>query len=111
MAAKIATLVLTFIINIAIGIVVLFFMLLAMNGYSESDATPGLISFIVLSFFISMAMSFAGFFVAGKLIRKDFKPITSALISVPIFCVIGGVLIAISSAIGIGIAEYIRVNY
>jgi hypothetical protein len=42
MPAKTLTALVTLLINIVIGVGIFFFMLLAMNGYSESDATYGL---------------------------------------------------------------------
>ena len=41
MAPKIIAFLITLTLNIAIGIAVFFFMLLAMNGFSESDANYG----------------------------------------------------------------------
>nr|MBA3352879.1 hypothetical protein [Blastocatellia bacterium] len=57
MAIKITAFLLTLLINIAVGVAVFLFMLLAMNGYSESDATYGLGAYIVLAVIVTLLMS------------------------------------------------------
>ena len=49
MAAKIAALLITLVVLISVGVAMLVGMVLAMNGYSESDATWGFGVYIVLA--------------------------------------------------------------
>jgi hypothetical protein len=49
MAAKIIAFIVTLLLNIAIGVVVFFMMLMGMNGFSESDANYGFVTYIVLA--------------------------------------------------------------
>ena len=111
MAPKIAAFVITFLINFAIGVVIFFFMLIAMNGFSESDAEKGLMAYVILAFFVSIFASMCAFLLAGYLLKKGFSGAVAALIAVPIFSLVGGVLKMICSIIGIAIAEYVRANY
>ena len=111
MAPKLIAAILTFLINIAAGVVIFFMMLVAMNGYSGSDAEYGLGVYIVLAALISILMSLGAFLLSGRLLKKQFSSVTSTLIAVAVFAIVGIVLKIVSSLIGVGIAEYVRVNY
>jgi len=106
--ANIIAFVLTLLINILIGGVVFFFMLIAMNGYSESDASYGLGTFIVLSFIVSVAMAIAAALMTGRLIHRSFKAVSAVMIAVPLFSAVGAGLKLVCSIIGVMIAEYVR---
>lgn len=108
---KIVAFILTFLINIVAGVVVFFLMLLAMNGYSESDASYGLGAYIVLAIIVTLLMSTGAAFVAHVLLKRKYTSLVSVLIAVPIFSVIGVGLKIVCSVIGVAIAEYVRVNY
>lgn len=111
MAPKIIAAILTFLANIAAAVVIFFMMLVAMNGFSGSDAEYGLGVYIVLALIISLAMSLGAFLIVGLLLKKQFSPAASVVIAVPIFVIVGTVLKIVSSLIGIGVADYVRVNY
>ena len=111
MAPKIIAALLTFLANIAAGVVIFFMMLVAMNGVSGSDAEYGLGVYIVLALIISLAMSLGAFLIVGLLLKKQCSPSLSVVIAVPIFVIVGIVLKIVSSLIGIGVADYVRVNY
>ena len=91
--------------------VVLATMLVAMNGYSESDSTWGLGMFILLAFAVSLLMALSSFFLAGKLIEKQYSSIAASIISILVCSLVGLGLEVVSSLIGIGVAEFVRVNY
>lgn len=111
MAPKIIAAILTFLINIAAGVVIFFIMLVAMNGYSGSDAEYGLGVYIVLAVLISILMSLGAFLLTGRLLNKQFSSASSALIAIAVFATTGIVLKIVSSLIGVGVAEFVRVNY
>ena len=111
MTAKIAALVFTLLIDIGIGVAVFVFLLVAMNGFSESDATWGLGVYIVLAIVISVTMGTLAFFGVGFLMKRHLSGAVAALIAVPVFSVIGGCLKLVCCFIGIGVADYVRVNY
>ena len=86
-------------------------MLLAMNGFSESDASYGLITYIVLGVLISLLMSTCAALLVHVLLKRGFSKIASGFIAIPIFSVLGGILKIGCSVIGVMVAEYVRVNY
>ncbi len=108
---KILALLATLLINIAAGVVIFFFMILAMNGFSESDANYGLATYIVLAVIVSLLMATLTVLTVHVLMNRHYRGWTSALIAVPIFSVIGGVLKLVSCFVGLMVADYVRVNY
>ena len=111
MAPKIAAFIITMIADIIAAIIILFTMLVAMNGYSESDSTWGIGAYALLAFFTTIATSLAASFLAGKLIAKQFNPLVSAIIAIFVFSITGLVLEIVCSLIGVGVAEIVRVNF
>ena len=111
MPLKVTAFTLTLIFNIFACAVILFMMLIGMNGYSESDAQWGLIAYVVLAVVISVLMSAGAVLLVRTMVRKQFSPTISVLTAVPAFSAIGVVLELVSSLIGVGIAEFVRVNY
>jgi len=111
MPVKLITAFVTMLINVTVGVVILFFMLIAMNGYSESDANYGFGTYILLAVIVSLAMSALAVVSVHILVKRDFRAWTAALIAVPVFSVIGAGLKIVCSIIGVSVAEYLRVNY
>jgi hypothetical protein len=111
MSTKIAAFIITFVVNIAVGVVIFFFMLLAMNGFSESDATYGLAAYTILAIVVSLLMSGGAVVGVHTLMNRGFRAVTSALMAIPIFLILGAVLKIACSIIGVSVAEYVRVNY
>jgi hypothetical protein len=111
MAAKLSAFFVTLLINIVAGVALFFFMLLAMNGYSESDATYGLGFYIVLAVLVSLVMSTGAWFAVQLMIKRKFHGAVAALIAIPVFSVIGAGLKVMLSIIGVLISEYVRVNW
>ena len=111
MAYKIVASVITLIANLVIGAVVFFMMLIAMNGYSESDAEWGLIAYIVLAIVTTVLAGVGAFLLTGTLLKRQFSPLVAVVIAAPVFAVTGAVLEIVCGLVGIGIAEYVRVNY
>lgn len=111
MTAKIVAFVITLLVNIAAGVIVFFFMLLAMNGFSESDATYGLVAYIALAVLVSFLMATLAVFAVRALIKREFSGAVSGLIAVPIFSIVGVGLKIVCSVVGVLIAEFVRTNY
>jgi len=111
MAPKIIAFLVTLILNIAIGMAVFFFMLLAMNGFSESDANYGFVTYIVLAILVSLSMASLAAVAVHLLMKRSFRPITASLISIGLFTVAGIVLKVVCSIIGVLIADFVRTNY
>ncbi|HUR98327.1 MAG TPA: hypothetical protein VMZ26_09720 [Pyrinomonadaceae bacterium] len=111
MAPKLTAFLGTLLINVVVGVAVFLFLLLAMNGYSESDATYGLGVYIVLALLISLFMSAGAFFAVGILKRRGFRSTVAVLIVIPLLSVISAGLQIVSSIIGVLTAEFVRVHY
>lgn len=99
------------IVNIAAGVVLLFLMLIAMNGYSESDAVWGLGAYVLLALAAALIVSFAAVLLTGRLMKKQFSAAVSLLISIPVLSVVGIALEVVCSLIGVGVAEFVRVKF
>ena len=111
MAPKIIAFLITLILNIAIGIAVFFLMLLSMNGFSESDATYGIVAYVVLAVLVSLVMATLAAVLAHLLMKRAFGVVVASLIGIICFTVIGGILKVVCSIIGILVADLVRVNY
>ncbi len=111
MAARIITFLLTFIAHVTVGVVILAVMVMAMNGYSESDAMWGFGTYIVLAFAITLVMSILAAFLVNRLQDRKFHTAVAVIITVAAFSIIGIVLNVISGFIGVIAAEIVRVNF
>lgn len=111
MPAKIASLIITILLSVAVAIGVFAFMIIAMNGYSEGDATWGLGVFAVLGLIVSLSAGVAAHFFAGVLVKKQFSLLLSASVAVPVCTIVAIVLEIIAALIGVGVAELVRVNF
>lgn len=79
--------------NIGIGFVWLFFLIIGLNGYSEKQATPGLILYVVWALFFTLLASVLSVLTAKYLVgKKSFRPISAVAVSSPIFIIVGGAL-------------------
>ena len=111
MGSKIAAFLITLIINIVIGVAVFIFMMLAMNGYNESDASYGFVTYIVLAVLVSLLMGTGAAAAVHLLMSRKFRGSIAVLIAVPLFSVLGAGLKFVCSIIGVAMAEFVRTNY
>ncbi|HQU90675.1 MAG TPA: hypothetical protein PLK77_00185 [Pyrinomonadaceae bacterium] len=111
MTAKVVVFLITLVLNIAIGVVVFFFMLLTMNGFSESDANNGFVTFIFLASLVSLIMAALAVVTTSLLSKRGFGAVSSALIGIGSFTVVGLVLKVVCSIIGVLVADFVRTNY
>lgn len=111
MGAKIAAFLLTMTACITAAVISLSVMIIAMNGYSESDAMWGLGAFAVLALLASLSASLGSALLTSKLLGRQFTSIKSLLISIPVFSLVGVGLVFVSALIGVGVAEFVRVKF
>lgn len=111
MAPKLISFFLTLAINVTAGVVLFFGLLLAMNGYSESDATYGIVAYVVLALAVTLLMGGLAAVLTRLLQKRGFRAWSAVMISVLIFAFAGAILKFVSSLIAVGIAEYVRVNF
>lgn len=106
---KTAVFLFTATVNLGIGIILLFLLIIGLNGYSERQSTPGLILFIVWIFIFSFITAAFSFFTASFLNKKkSFSPFAAALISIIGFVLVGVVLDFIGIFAAIGLIEVLR---
>jgi len=79
---KIASAIITFVLLAGIGFGFFFFLLLALNGFSEREATPSLIFFGVWTFVFAVGLAVGGFFLTKLLIAKSFNAILALILSI-----------------------------
>jgi hypothetical protein len=111
MALTVVTFLITLVLSIAIGVAVFFFMLLAMNGFSESDANYGFVTYIILATLVTLIMAALAVVTAHLVSKRGFGAFSSSLIGIGSFTVIGLVLKVICSIIGVLVADFVRTNY
>jgi hypothetical protein len=111
MARTVVTFLITLILNIAAGVAVFLFLLLAMNGFSESDANYGFVAYILLAVLVSLIMGSLAAVTAHQLSKRGFRPVSSSLIGIGSFTVVGIVLEVVCSIIGVLVADFVRTNY
>ena len=111
MAAKTIAFIVTMILNISIGFVVFFMMLMGMNGFSESDANYGFVTYIILAVLVSLATATLATVTTHLLMKRAFGAVVASLIGILCFTMIGGVLKVVCSIIGILVTDFVRVNY
>ncbi len=111
MKNKIIAALLTLIINAGAAVMILFFMLLAMNGFHESDANWGLGAYIGLALLITLIMAIVAVPIVQILIKKKFSSALAVLISIAISSGVGIFAQIVSGVIGIFIADFVRRNY
>ena len=108
---KIATFLITLLVNIAAGVILFFFMLIAMNGFSESDANYGIGVYLALALLVSLLMASAATGVAHVLAKREFRPWVASTVGVVVFSISGVILKSVCVIIGLLVADYVRVNY
>lgn len=111
MGAKIAAFLLTMTACITAAVIALSVLILAMNGYSESDAMWGLGTFVVLAILASLIAGVGSIILGSKLMTRQFSVVRSLLIAVAVFSVVGIGLNLASAVVALGIAEFVRLNY
>jgi hypothetical protein len=110
-ATKIAAFIITFLLNAGASVVILFAMLIAMNGYSENDAMWGLGVYVLLALVVAVLSSLGSVLLVQLLLKKQYSASISTLIAIPVFTIAGVGLEVVCSLIGIGVAEIVRVKF
>ncbi len=108
MNPKITTYILTFVANVATGIVMLVALIVALNGFMERDARWGMWTFIILMILASVTLPLLAMLSVDMLMRRRMKALTSGLIATIGFSVIGFVVDLGLVFLATVIAEVIR---
>ena len=86
-----------------------FILLLALNGYSERFATPGLVMYVLVSLVITLGLASLAAFVTKKIVgRKRLSSFAAGSLSTVGFSLLGGIFMVAAFFVCIGIAELLR---
>jgi len=106
---KVVIFLVTVLVNIGIGIMLFFLLLLSLNGYSGKQAEPGLILFIIWVLLFSIAAAVCAYLSANFLItKKSLNWIAASLISILVFVAAGAILNFVGTVAAIILTEALR---
>ena len=111
MIPKLMAAIMTGLVNLAVGIVVFFFMLLAMNGFSESDANYGIATYIILAVVVTILMAVFAVAAVHILLKRNWGAAGAVILAIVIFSGVGAGLKVVCSIIGVLVADFVRVNF
>jgi len=99
----------TGLVNIGVGFVLLFFLLLSLNGYSGKQAEPGLILFIAWILLTSLLVAVLSIVMTNFLTaKKSINFWVSSLISVLVFVILGAVINVVGWFASLFVTEALR---
>jgi hypothetical protein len=105
----ILALILIVVFQLAAAAIGFFVLLVGLNGYSERQATPGLILYIALSLTSSFALGAGSPFAAKRLARsKSLGRFGASAIVVVVFCIIGVAILFAGFVASLALAEVLR---
>lgn len=105
---KIIVFILTAVIQLAIGAIAFFMLLVGLNGFSEEDATPSLIMYIVLTLASAVGFGFASVYAAKRLSQTSLGAFGAAAIAVVGCAIVGAVILIVGWFVAIFLAEIVR---
>lgn len=106
---RIIVFILNALIQLAAAAAGFIILLLGMNGFSERDATPGLYLYIAVNLAGALALGIGSAFVAGRLAEKRaFSGLVASAVAVPVFSVIGGLVLVVSFFAALIVADAMR---
>jgi len=111
MMPKLMAAILTALLNLAVGFIVFFLMLLAMNGFSESDANYGIVAYIILAVAATILMALLAAATVYLLMKRGWGAAGSVILGVVIFSGVGAGLKVVCSVIGVLVADFARVHF
>ncbi len=106
---RIIVFILTAVIQLAAAAAGFLLLLLGMNGYSERQATPGLVLYVVLGVGSALGLGVASAFVVKRLVEKrSFGGLAASATAVLGSSVLGGLILVVSFFAAIVVAEVMR---
>jgi hypothetical protein len=106
---KIAAFILSAALQLGAAAAGFLFLLLALNGYSESQATPSLIFYIAAGIVSAVALGFASAAIANRLVQKrSFSKPGATALTVVGFAIIGWFVLVLVSIGAVVLAEVVR---
>lgn len=110
MTAKIITFLTIGGVNLAIGVFLLFFLMLGLNGFSERDANYAFLFFIIGAIVAAVLSGVLGIVLLKILIKKSFRSVSASIIAILIFSILGTVINIALWFGGLIIADIVRTS-
>jgi hypothetical protein len=108
---RITVFVVTAILDMTAAVFGFFILLLGLNGFSERQATPSLIFYIVFCLTSLLILSFLGTLVAKTFVERGWMgKVWAAIVSILSTSIVSGVLVIVAVFVGFALAEYLRTN-
>ena len=108
MGAKVAAFLITLILMVILAVAGFIVLLLALNGYNESDATYSFGAYGIFAFLLVFAFACLAGGITHLLIGREFGSKSAAMIGILGGLAVGIVALFICIIIGIALAEYFR---
>ncbi|MBS1796037.1 MAG: hypothetical protein JSS81_19455 [Acidobacteria bacterium] len=108
MTAKIVSAILTFIVNAGVGVVMVFFMLIALNGFSERAASYAFVIFIGGASLVSLLTAAGAFMTAGFLLKKNWSGFAAGALPAVVFVGAGAILKIVVFLVAVLVADSVR---
>lgn len=109
MLMRVMTFIITAVIQIAAAAAGFLLLLLGLNGYSERQATPSLIFYILLSLGEAVGLGIVSALVAKRLVeRKSLHPLAASAIAVTAFSILGVLSLFVLFFVALMLAEFVR---
>lgn len=106
---RIIVFIITAAIQLGVAAITFFMLLLGLNGFSESESTPGLIFFIALGFISVVGLGGASAFAARWLVeKKSFGNFGAAAASIVGFSILGTVVLFAGFLVAVLLATFLR---
>ena len=108
---RVTVFLITAILDLALAIFGLFILLLGLNGFSERQATPTLIFYIIFCLTSLMILSYLGTLVAKAFVGKGWmNKVWATLVSILSTSIISGLIVIGAVFAGFALAEFLRTH-
>jgi hypothetical protein len=105
---RITVFLITGVLNVAAAIFGFFILLLGLNGFSERQATPSLIFYVVFCLTSLLILSFLGTLIAKAFVEKGWmNKVWAAIVSILSTSIVSGVLVVVAVFVGFALAEFL----
>ena len=99
----------TSVIQLLVAAFGFFVLLLALNGYSERFATPGIIIYTLVSIIVVLGLASISTLVARMIVkRRGLGNFAAGSLTTLGFSILGGVLLVAAFFVSLGTAEFLR---
>lgn len=101
----------TAILDLAVTIFGFFILLIGLNGFSERQATPSLIFYIVFCLTSLLILSFLGTLIAKAFVEKGWmNNVWAAIVAILSTSIVSGLIVIVAVFAGFALAEFLRTN-